>query len=378
MAHTPVHTGYAVVNGLTLSSARHGTGAPLVRRHGRSRKERQGGLVLPSARWRGRRLRDPAILVPLAIACGLLAYVTSLAAAPRSGAQLWLIVQHTWLLVVLLTVPYLAARLLVWARLLGQVGIAVPWRHVAIAAATGEMTKSLPAGVYLQTYVLGRLSHLDQRALVRSTMATTAMLGLECAIAVPLAVIVGVPGAAWARPTILGIVLAWIVALLVAWRLVHNRARHLRPPLATWRRRLVLLVAEGLEAGGAFLARRTLRQLVPTAVYMLIYAGCLYAIIQAAGVHHVTFVDTLGIYALLVLAVILVPIPTDVGLTEVSGLGALVAYGVPGSTAALIMLSWRVVTSGATILAAGALLVLLRHAVWPPGPTATVASPVSA
>jgi uncharacterized membrane protein YbhN (UPF0104 family) len=320
------------------------------------------------------RLRDPALLIPLVLTCGLLAYVSSLAAAPHSSAQLWLIVQRTWLLVVLLIPPYLAARLLVWDRLLAQVGLDVPWRHVAVAFAVGEMTKSLPAGVYLQNYLLARLSHLDQRALVRSTLATTALLGLESAFAVPVAVMLGVPGAPWARQTILGIVLAWIVVLLLTWWLVHDRTRTLGPCLGAWRRRLVLLLAEFLAAGGDLITRQSVRHLVPTALYMLIYTIYLYAIMQAAGVRHVTFVDTLGLYALLVLAVTLVPLPTEIGLTEITGLGALVAYGVPGSTAALIMLSLRVLATGATILAAGALLVVLRHEVWLPGRAAHVAT----
>jgi NNP family nitrate/nitrite transporter-like MFS transporter len=62
-----------------------------------------------------------------------------------------------------------------------------------------------------------------------------------------------------------------------------------------------------------------------------------------------------------VLAVILVPIPTELGLTEFTGLGALLAYGVPSATPAVVMLSFRILTTGATLLVAGALLVLLRH-----------------
>src|SRR5438874_7005471 len=155
------------------------------------------------------RMVDPSILLPVVIALGLLAYVSYLAAAPHSGAQLWSIVRQTWLLVVILIVLYLAARLLVWYTLLGQLGIAVPWRQLTVAYAAGEITKSLPAGVYLQNYLLGRLSHLGRLSLVRSTMATTAMLGLESLLAVPVALLIGLPGAPWVRQTVLGIVLAW-------------------------------------------------------------------------------------------------------------------------------------------------------------------------
>src|SRR4051794_1169013 len=270
---------------------------------------------------------EPSILLSLVIALGLLAYVSYLAAAPRAGAQFWSIVQQTWLLVVILIVLYLAARLLVWYTLLGQLGIAVPWRQLTVAYAAGEITKSLPAGVYLQNYLLGRLSHLGRLSLVGSTMATTAMLGLESLLAVPLALFIGLPGAPWARVTLLGIVLAWIAALLLAWLLLRYRATHMRPRTAPWRRRLVLLAEDFLAAGGELLTPRTAQALGPTALYMLLYAIVLYAILQAAGVHTINFGDTLGLYAVLVLAVILVPIPTELGITEFTGLGALLAYG---------------------------------------------------
>jgi uncharacterized membrane protein YbhN (UPF0104 family) len=304
---------------------------------------------------------DPSILLPLVIALGLLAYVSYLAAAPQGGTQLWSIVRHTWLLVVILIALYLAARLLVWYVLLGQLGIAVPWRQVTVAFAAGEITKSLPAGVYLQNYLLGRLSRLGRLSVVRSTVATTAMLGLESLLAVPLVLLIGLPGAPWARVTLLGIVLGWIALLLLAWLLVRYRATRPTPRTVAWRRRLVLLTEEFLAASRELIAPRTVRALGPTALYMFLYAIVLYAILQAAGVHTVSFEDTLGLYAVLVLAVILVPIPTELGITEFTGLGALLAYGIPGPTAAIVMLSFRVLATGATILVGGALLVLMRH-----------------
>jgi uncharacterized membrane protein YbhN (UPF0104 family) len=137
------------------------------------------------------------------------------------------------------------------------------------------------------------------------------------------------------------------------------------PRAATWRRRTVVVIEEFLNAGAELISRRTAQALVPTAAYMLIYTIVLYAILQAAGVHSLSFEDTLGLYAVLVLAVILVPIPTEIGITEFTGLGALLAYGLPGSTAAVVMLSFRVLATGATIVLAGALLVLMRHELVP-------------
>ncbi len=308
-----------------------------------------------------RRRPNPSIAVTLIISLGMLAYVAYLAAARESAESVLTIFQRTWIAVVILIFPYLAARLLVWYELLCQLDIAVPRRQLAVAFAAGEVTKALPAGVYLQNVVLGRLSHLGPHSLVRSTTATTAMLGLESAIAVPLAVIVGVPGQPWLRATILGIVAAWIVVLILARLFVHGYARRLGGSSAGWWQRLILIIDEFLTAGSELLSRRTVRSIVPTGIYMLIYAIILFAIIRAAGAQQITFVDALGIYAVLVLAVIMVPIPTEIGITEFTGLGTLLAYGLPESTAAIVMVSFRILTTGATLLVGGVLLAILRH-----------------
>jgi uncharacterized membrane protein YbhN (UPF0104 family) len=71
--------------------------------------------------------------------------------------------------------------------------------------------------------------------------------------------------------------------------------------------------------------------------------------------------DVIGVYALVVLAVVMIPIPTEIGITEFAGLGGLLAYGISRPTAALIMLSVRLLASGSTIAVAAAILVLMRQ-----------------
>ena len=307
-----------------------------------------------------RRLADVTVALPLAVALGLLAYVSYVASVRSSGAELVSIVRQTWVLILLLTIPYLAARAFVWYALLTQLGVRVPWRPMAVAFAGGEITKSFPAGVYVQNFLLSRLGHLGQSSAIRSTMATTAMLGLEALVAVPVLLVIGIPNAPWLRETLLAIIGVWIVVIGGAYLLVHYRAEHMNPDTARWRRRLVQTAAEFLDAGSKLITPMTMRNAVPAATYMIIYALELYVIARAAGVHSLSFVSVLGIYGAVVLAVILVPIPTEIGITEFAGLGALLNYGVPRATAALIMLSLRLLGSGMTILLSGLMLVVLR------------------
>ncbi len=300
------------------------------------------------------------MVLPLVVGVGLLAYVVSIAIAPESGDQLWRIVQGTWWIILLLTFPYLALRALVWHELLEHLGVDVPWRPTLIAFAGGEVTKSLPAGVYVQNYLLARLEHFGQEAVARATMASTAMLGLEAAIAVPVAAVIGWPGRPSVRWALAGVVAAWIAALGLAWLLVHYGARHLSATTPGWVYRSISFLDEFLAAGGELIAWRTARNLVPTALYMLVYVIDLYAIVRALGVDSLTFTNTIGIYAFVVLSVILVPIPTEVGLTEFGGLMALIAYGVPEPMAAIIILGMRAQVTGMTIVVASAMLLGLR------------------
>ncbi len=163
------------------------------------------------------------------------------------------------------------------------------------------------------------------------------------------------------RWTLLGVVAAWIAALGLAWLLVHYGAKHMSDRTPAWLRRLTMFLDEFLEAGGELLTWRTARALVPTALYMLVYVIDLYAIMRALGIQQVSFLSTVGIYAFVVLSVILVPIPTEVGLTEFSGLMALVAYGIPQPLAAVAILALRAQGTGMTIVVASGLLFVLRH-----------------
>lgn len=313
-------------------------------------------------RFRGwlREHATPQEILPAIVGVGLLAYVASLASTRRSGGDLLHVLQQTWVVVLLLTFPYLLARALVWYRLLTQLCIRVPWRQAAVSFSGGEMTKSLPGGVYVENYLLGRLVHFGRHSLIRSSMATTAMLGLEALVALPLALIIGVPGNHWLFWLLIGVVLAWIGILVVAWYLVHHFAHRPSDGQPSLLLRGVRIADEFLHAGRELLSFHTLLDCIPTALYMFVYIVDLYVILRALDVTSVTFVDTMAVYAVVVLAVILVPIPTEIGITEFTGLGALLAYGVPRDTAALAMLSLRLLGTGMTIAVAGIVLLLLR------------------
>lgn len=318
----------------------------------------------PSPPGRARRwLRwatDFRVVIPAIITLGLLAYVSTLAVAPASGGQIWRIMKDTWWIVLLLTLPYIGARAFLWWELLDQLSITVPWRPLLLALAGGEIGKTVPGGIYVENYLLARLGHFHEVSVVRSTVATTATLALESAIALPVALAVGIPHAPWLFWTLVGIVGGWLAAMAVVWFVVRYWALHLLDRMPRWLRHAGLIAEELIEGAADLLTWRTLRSVVPAAVYMLVYVADLYLIARAVGVHRVSFFDVMGIYAIVVLIVILVPVPTKLGTTEYTGLTAFVAYSIPRATAAIIMLGLRIMTTGMTILVAAILIFLLR------------------
>src|SRR5947209_9000845 len=125
-----------------------------------SRARNRSPLRSRVKRW----LREQAklqVILPVALAVGLLGYVTSVAVAPKSAPELWNVIQQTLIVIVIATFPYFGARAWVWHNLLRQLGFRVPWRQLLASFAAGEMTKSIPAGVYTQNYILGRLNHFS-------------------------------------------------------------------------------------------------------------------------------------------------------------------------------------------------------------------------
>ncbi|MGH2410284.1 MAG: lysylphosphatidylglycerol synthase transmembrane domain-containing protein, partial [Chloroflexota bacterium] len=301
----------------------------------------------------------PKVVIPIIVGLGLLAYVASLASAPQSSGQLWTVLRRVWWIALVLTIPYFVARLWVWNDLLRRLGITVKFRRLLLSFAGGELTKSLPAGIYVENYLLKRLRHLDEEQTVRSTVATTAMLGLETAIALAVVLAIGVPGASWVRWGLGIIVAIWVLVLACLWILV-NRIGDRHPDMPDWLRHIQIDAKKFLHAGGALIRPRTLRDLPPTALYMFVYAADLFFITRALPARNLSWSALITVYAVMILAVVLIPIPTEIGISEISALGALSAFGVGHGEAAVVALALRILGTGATILVAGVIFLALR------------------
>jgi len=313
------------------------------------RDKKQGGFHL-----------NPTVIISTVVAAALIAYIVSLAAQRNSWPVLWSVLQQTWLLILGLTIPYLAFRAVAWRMLLDEIGIALSWLQLLVPFSAGEMTKNLPGGIYLENYLLGKVKGGGRTLMVRSSAATTATLGLEAMLAMPVALVVRIPGAQWVFWTLVAVSAAWIMFLAAVWFGVGYWDRHWRGKGPHWLTATLDSTRAFLAAGLTLVTPRTLLALLPTACYMILYAIALYAIVLAIGVHSVGFVQTMGVYALMILGGILDIVPSDIGVADLAGLETFRAYGVASSDAAVIILSFRILATGINSLVAGGIFLVSR------------------
>jgi len=307
---------------------------------------------------------------------GLLAYVVDVAGASSSLDAIWMIFRQSWWIFLGLSVLYLAARALAWYLLLAGVGIRVPSRSFLAAFAAGQAAQALPGGDFAANYLLARLEHLDERATVRSVFATMLRGGLETVVALPLVLLVGIPGRPWAFWVFGAAALIWLILSVLAVLAIDRWSVGIqaRIPLLG---HLRAMGDEFLGAGRDLLTGKTLLVLLPTALYLAIYAVELYVVMRAMHLGNVSLLGALAAYAFIILVVILNPLPVEIGVTEVAGLGTLVAFGIPHATAAVVMLSFRVSATGFVVVIS-AIVVFLFGAGFESSPRQPDALPMGA
>jgi hypothetical protein len=303
------------------------------------------------------------VIVSVVFGLGLLAGVLAIG---NPGKAWRLMMQSGWQTVVgvaLLTIPYLAARFLVWRQLLAEEGVELTWRPIVAAFAAGEFSKSLPGGVYIEDYLLGRCGVRISTSLI----ATTAVSALETMVAVPVVLGFGVPGWGWLLPTIAGVLALYVVGLGAIWWAANPGGGDARVHLP----RPFMAVVRGarpfLATARPLLVRRTLRDnLVPVVLSLTIVAVDVWLLGRAAGIHGFSFREAAVAYGFSTLVLVLTPVPTDLGTTEASGVGVLLASGATRPQALATLLLLRILLTGATMLLTGPLLLAASRQLTPP------------
>jgi uncharacterized protein (TIRG00374 family) len=331
-----------------------------------------------------RKLLSPRVFIPVVLAVGAVFLLFSFG-NPQKILRLTLAFPRTYLLwFFLLMVVYEVLRFAQWWFLLRHEGVRVPLKAQLFSFAGGETTKFMPIGNYFQNYLL---KAVEGTAFAFSSAVTTLVILLEVAVSLTGLVILPLDGWAWLRPLTLA---GGAAAIVVGWLLYRFRGglsvpRWIRQ--REWLRTAFEQYAVALRQFGAG-ARSMLRWRVLgigyllAAAYLAAAGAALYLVLLGLGVTNVSLGQALAVYCFSLALGLIIPIPVDLGIIELTGVGALLALGVERNAAITAMLLFRVLSLGSSVaIAAGtgaALHDQLRAALRPRGPGTSSAAQRSA
>lgn len=306
-----------------------------------------------------KRLLQPKILIPVILSAALIAAllafanVQKLVALMEGFQKIYLI----WFL--LLMVAYEVVRGAQWHLLLHALDIHVPLRTQIFAFAGGEVTKSMPIGNYFQNYLLQQSKGSD---FGRTSAATTIIILIEVVVSLIGVVLLGLGSwSGWLRPII---VVGVGVILIAVWA---YRRFHLHPRTPRWIRehrtmRKAMDEFKQFREGAADLFHP--RVLGPAmllgAAYTIIAGAALYLVVRGLNVNGASLPETLAVYYFSLGFSLMIPIPVDVGVLEISGVGAFLAVGVSKNAAVGAMLINRVLSIAASIAIAGVVMLIFH------------------
>ncbi|MGH8112133.1 MAG: lysylphosphatidylglycerol synthase domain-containing protein [Rhodanobacteraceae bacterium] len=309
---------------------------------------------------RARSLLKPQVILPLLLAAALLVFAFSLGDIHKVIARVVQLPARVLLLSLAAATCYLACKALQLRLMLSQVDVRIPARPFWLALAVGEMTVTLPLGMFSQNWVLSasRRVHIG-----RSSSATVMMLLAEIAVVFLFLAVVGIPG--WPDVHWIAVALLALFGLLAAGAVLFGEKAH--PHLAKlpyeWMR-------TGAKTGIEML--RGLRKLSTpvlvtiSVVLAAIYLGALTVAFWLVGrgmdVHHLDYLTSATIY-MFSLAVILIGagLFSQIGTVEILGMLAARAWGIDYTNGLAMMLGFRIVWTGAIWLLCTPIVGLLWH-----------------
>ena len=298
----------------------------------------------------------PGILLPVVLAAALLAFAFSIVDRGQVLRDIRSVPLAALAGTLGLAIAYLAVKCFQFRLLLRGLGIYPDWRQLVVAFSVGEMTLTIPSGVYLQNYVL---KYIQGAGFARSSAATTAVLILESVLVFLTLAVIPVPEWAWLRPTVAGMLAAAGLAALILYRLWVGR-RALRSWLSRGSvGRGIVEMMEGLVTLWA--TRPVAGATLLSAVYLGLLVCAFLLIGRGVGVEGLTFRQALTIY-FFSLGVILMlgGILSQLGVMEVAGLEVARAWGYTSTQGLAMLLGFRIVWVLSIWLVSGVMIVVLR------------------
>ncbi|MBV9120617.1 MAG: flippase-like domain-containing protein [Chloroflexi bacterium] len=285
------------------------------------------------------KLKDPKTLAGLILGAVALALLLSFSDIHQVGDA------FTHFPPVLLPVIFglIAGRELVrtveWRYLLHPLRVKASWRHTTEALIAGDAAQILPAGIFLQNFVLRQTEEAD---VTRTLAATLVMQFLEAAVGLIVLVVVPVPGWWWLRWAAVIVFTGWLLFLILITRQAVQHwieQRGSRNRFSGWLAKQGKGLLENLQGlGNPWVIGRAIAL---TALYMSLTVANLYAITRGYHLPNVNWLAAAVIYCFTLVVIVLNPLPSDWGVSEGLGTAVFVAFGVQVAQGLTIMLLLR-------------------------------------
>jgi len=294
---------------------------------------------------RAHRLLKPLVILPVLLATALLVFAFSLGNLGKVVARLGHLPLHVLGMAVAAAAVYLVCKALQLWLMLARISVRIPPRSFWLAFAVGELTVTLPLGLFSQNWVMSasRRIHVG-----RSSAATVMMLLVEVAAVFLFLAVMGMPG--WTEVRWIAVALLVMFVLVLAGVLVFDgKARELAG-------RVQHGLAKQAAQGGIEMLDGLRKLCTPTTIAIslvlaAIYLGALsiafWQIGQGMHVRHLGFLDATTIY-MFSLAIILIGVGliSQIGTVDLLGMVAARAFGIGYTDGLALMLGFRIVWTG--------------------------------
>ncbi|MGH8145481.1 MAG: hypothetical protein ACREPY_04030, partial [Rhodanobacteraceae bacterium] len=226
-----------------------------------------------------------------------------------------------------------------------HIGVCVPARPFWLAFAMGELTVTLPLGLFSQNWVLSasRRVHVG-----RSSAATVMMLLVEIATVFLFLAVVGIPG--WNAVRWIAVaLLAMFTLMLIAALVFEDKVRALPGRLnREWLKKATEGGVEMLDGLRKLCTPGTIAiSLVLAAIYLGALTIAFWQIGRGMHVQHLGYIDAATIY-MFSLAVILIGVGliSQIGTVDLLGMVIAQAWGIGYTDGLAMMLGFRIVWTG--------------------------------
>jgi len=306
-----------------------------------------------------KKVLQPKVLIPLILSIAIIVALLTFSNVQKVLALMESFQKLYLLYFLLLIAAYEVVRGAQWHFLLKGLDIHVPLRTQIFTFAAGEVTKSMPIGNYFQNYLLQQSQGTDFGF---SSAATTLIILIEVAVSLVGVVILGVGSwTGWLRPVIVGGV---VVVGLGSWAFHHFHHAGRTPKWVQEHKALQKALDElnqFRQGAAALLHPRILGLGIALGALYLVIAGAgLYVVVRGLGIESITLPQALAVYFFSLAFSLIVPIPIDIGILEVSGVGAFIATGLDRNPAVGAMLINRILSIGAS-LAIALIVIAVLH-----------------